>query len=47
VVVVVDLRYLQFPQKELPLMLEDVPLLTRQVMWLQQDGAPPHFDRQV
>jgi hypothetical protein len=27
--------------------LEDVPLLTRQEMWLQQDGAPPHFGRQV
>jgi hypothetical protein len=28
-------------------MLEDVPLLTRQEMWLQQDGAPPNFGRQV
>jgi hypothetical protein len=28
-------------------MLEDVLLLTMQEIWLQQDGAPPHFDRQV
>jgi hypothetical protein len=40
-------RYLRFLQEELPLMLEDVPLLTRQEMWLQQDGAPPNFGRQV
>ncbi|KAJ4441659.1 hypothetical protein ANN_11517, partial [Periplaneta americana] len=28
---------------ELPLLLEDVSLLIRQGMWLQQDGAPLHF----
>jgi hypothetical protein len=40
-------RYFHFLQKQLPLMLEDVPLLTRQGMSLQQDGALPHFGRQM
>ena len=28
---------------KLPGLLENVDLATRQRMWLQQDGAPPHF----
>ncbi|XP_021913994.1 uncharacterized protein LOC110827050 [Zootermopsis nevadensis] len=35
------------PQEELLLMLEDVPILTTQEMWLQQVGAPRQFDMQV
>lgn len=35
--------YLQFLEDILPQLLEDVPLATRQVMWLQQDGCPAHF----
>jgi len=31
----------------LPVLLEDVPLATRQVMWFQLDGAPAHFARSV
>lgn len=27
--------------------MEDIPLEARRGMWLQQDGAPPHFWRQV
>lgn len=30
-------------ENALPKLLEDVPLTTRQVMWLQQDGCPAHF----
>jgi hypothetical protein len=40
-------RYLRLIQKELPLMLENVALLTRQEIWLQQDGVPPRSGRQV
>jgi hypothetical protein len=36
-----------FLQKELPLILEDALLLTRQEIWLQQDGALPNFGREV
>ena len=31
----------------LPTLLDAVPLEIRQVMWLQHDGAPAHFDRNV
>jgi len=31
----------------LPVLLEDLPLATRQVMWFQLDGAPAHFGRSV
>lgn len=39
--------YLDFLQNNLPGLLEDVPLHIRQAMWLLQDGAPPHFRREV
>lgn len=39
--------YLQLLRDHLPELLEDVDLLTRQRMWLQQDGAAPHFARVV
>lgn len=35
--------YLTFLQDELPGLLEDVPLETRQRMVFLHDGAPPHF----
>ena len=35
--------YLEFLRDHLPGLLENVDLTTRQRMWLQQDGAPPHF----
>lgn len=39
--------YLEFLQHELGALLEEVPLQTRSVMWLQHDGAPAHYGRQV
>ena len=39
--------YTNFLRHQLPLLLEDVPLKTRQRMILQHDGAPPHYSRQV
>jgi hypothetical protein len=39
--------YLHFLRNELPQLLENVDLNTRQHMWFQQDGAPPHFHRIV
>jgi len=39
--------YLHFLEDELPALLEDIPLHNRWEMLLQQDGAPPHFRRQV
>jgi hypothetical protein len=38
-----DPTYLNFLNNDLPLLLEDVPLLTRRRMWFQHDGAPAHF----
>lgn len=35
--------YLHFLQNNLPLLLEDVPLLTRREIIFQQDGSTPHF----
>lgn len=35
-------RYLEFLRNQLPLLLENVPLLIRQNLWLQMDGAPCH-----
>lgn len=35
--------YLDFLENHLPEYLEDIPLNVRQLMWLQQDGAPAHF----
>ena len=39
--------YLTFLRGMLPTLLDTVPLEIRQVMWLQHDGAPAHFDRNV
>jgi len=39
--------FFDFLQEILPVLLEDVPLATREVMWFQLDGAPAHFDRSV
>ena len=35
--------YLTFLRDDLPDLLDDIPLLTRQRMWLMHDGAPAHF----
>jgi hypothetical protein len=35
-------RYLECLMKELPIMLDDIPLATRNNLILQQDGAPAH-----
>lgn len=35
-------RYLHFLEHSLPEFLEEIPLLERQQMWWQQDGAPAH-----
>lgn len=39
--------YLQFLQNDLPLLLDDVPILSRISHTYQQDGAPCHYDRNV
>lgn len=39
--------YLQFLQQELPLLLGELDDNEQVNMWLQQDGAPPHFYREV
>jgi hypothetical protein len=41
------LVYLDFLQNILPILLEEIDLHRRQNMWFQQDGAPPHFHRDV
>jgi hypothetical protein len=35
-------RYLEFIMNELPIMLDDIPLATRNNLILQQDGTPAH-----
>lgn len=40
-------NYLHFLEHELPLLLENVDLATRQRMWFQHDGASPHRSRRV
>lgn len=40
-------NYLEFLTNQLPVLIENVNLVTRQRMWFQQDGAPPHFARVV
>ncbi|XP_070519716.1 uncharacterized protein [Cardiocondyla obscurior] len=35
--------YAKFLENNLPILLEDVPLIIRQELIYQQDGAPPHF----
>ena len=39
--------YITFLRDMLPTLLDSVPLEILQVMWLQHDGAPAHFDRNV
>lgn len=39
--------FLAFIGDELPVLIENVPLLVRQRMWLQVDGVPAHFDVHV
>lgn len=39
--------FLLFLTTDLPELLEDVPLAARARMWLQCDGAPPHYGIQV
>ena len=39
--------YLTFLRDMMPTLLDAVPLEILQVMWLQHDGAPAHFDRNV
>ena len=39
--------YLQFLQKTLPELLEDIPCAVRCNMWLMHDGCPAHFSRAV
>lgn len=36
-------QYLQFLNRDLINLLDDVPLNVRQGMWFMHDGAPPHF----
>lgn len=40
-------RYLNFLQNELPQLLEEVDNIEREQMWIQQDGAPAHYHREV
>lgn len=40
-------RYLQFLRSDLETLLEDIPQEVRERMWLQHDGAPAHYSRQV
>jgi len=42
-----SVRYLHFLRHELPDLLANVDLQTRQRMWFQQDGAPAHRSRIV
>lgn len=39
--------YLQFLRRDLGNLLADVPQEVRERMWLQHDGAPAHYSRQV
>lgn len=39
--------YREFLNENLPVLLDDIPLNIRQVLWYQHDGAPPHFGLQV
>jgi hypothetical protein len=40
-------RYHQFLDENLPILIEEVNLNTRHIMWFQHDGAPPHYYRRV
>lgn len=39
--------YRRFLEDILPILLEDVPIFTRSVMWFMHDGAPAHFSVQA
>lgn len=39
--------YLQFLRTDFNTLLEDIPQEVRERMWLQHDGAPAHYSRQV
>jgi len=39
--------YEVFLRNELPVLLEDIPLMIRSQMYFQHEGAPPHYIRQV
>lgn len=39
--------FLDFLLNQLPILLEEVPLNIRTTMWLQLDGAPPHYHCEV
>lgn len=41
------MMFLDFLLHQLPMLLEEVPLNIRTTMWLQLDGAPPHYHREV
>lgn len=40
-------RYLNFLQNQLPQLLEEVDDIEREQMWIQHDGAPAHYYREV
>jgi hypothetical protein len=40
-------NFRQFLQNDFQVLLEDLPLAILRQMWLQMDGAPPHFGRLV
>jgi hypothetical protein len=40
-------EYTNFLNMKLPHLLEDIPLIFRINQWLQHDGAPLHFSRNV
>lgn len=39
--------FLNLLRNDLPNLMENIPLASRQDMWIQLDGAPPHFARPV
>lgn len=39
--------YAEFIENELPQLLEDIPLRTRETLIFQHDGAPAHYSRQA
>lgn len=40
-------EYLNFLRNDLPNLLQEVPLAIQENMWFLQDGAPPHYSREV
>jgi hypothetical protein len=39
--------YYALIDEALPVLLEHLPLATREYMWFQHDRAPPHYGRRV